>query len=83
MSDFSSTDELLSHSQLTYLHNFILMEEKYLSDAEIEAKLQRPKKKDPDMFCPQGKKIVKLCTNSICNCSAFRCSDMDCPSCGR
>ena len=82
MSDSSPIDKLFSHSQLKS-SQFYLMEEKYLSDAEIEAKLHRPKKKDPDMLCPHGKKIVKLCTNSICNCSAFRCSDMDCPSCGR
>ena len=58
-------------------------DKKYFSDAELEAKLTNLRKEEPHLLCPSSKNIVKLCTNAKCIQNALRCSDMNCPSCGR
>ena len=55
----------------------------YFSDAELEAKLNTLRKEDPNLRCPYDRKVVKLCTNSVCKYASLRCSDADCVTCGQ
>ena len=52
------------------------------SDGQLEALLDRLKKEDPNINCPEGKKVTKICLNQACA-NALRCSGFNCKSCGR
>ena len=59
------------------------MEEKpYLPDEKIEAMLNRLRKVTPDIKCPSGNKVIKLCNNPKCK-SALRCGSKECKNCGK
>jgi len=44
--------------------------------------LNHLKKEDPDIKCPSGKTVTRLCTGDKCK-NALRCSDNRCTHCGR
>ena len=44
--------------------------------------LNKLKKKNPNIKCPSGNKIDKLCVNPKCK-SAMRCGDRKCKDCGK
>jgi hypothetical protein len=46
------------------------------------AMLNRLRKKIPNLLCPSGNQITRLCTNHICK-TAIRCGSINCDSCGK
>jgi hypothetical protein len=44
--------------------------------------LHRLRKEDPNIICPSGKKVTKICTNPTCK-IALRCGDGRCKTCGK
>ena len=52
------------------------------TDEQLEAMLNHLKKEDPDIKCPSGKKVTRLCTSPKCK-TALRCSDNKCEFCGK
>ena len=54
-----------------------------ISDAELEARLNGLRKQDPEIACPSGNKVTRLCSNHICNKNSLRCKDVNCQSCGK
>ena len=51
-----------------------MKEESFMADEKLEAMLNCLKKTVPDILCPSGNKVTKLCNNLKCN-NALRCGD--------
>jgi hypothetical protein len=58
------------------------MKEEVLPDEKLEAMLNRLRFKVPNIKCPSGHKVTRLCVSSKCN-NALRCDDEKCKDCGR
>ena len=59
-----------------------MKEESFMADEKLEAMLNCLKKTVPDILCPSGNKVTKLCNNLKCN-NALRCGDKQCANCGK
>ena len=57
-------------------------EPRYIPDEKLEAMLNRLKKQIPDINCPSGNRVAKLCISLKCA-QALRCTDKECGSCGK
>ena len=57
-------------------------EKNHYADEQLEAMLHKLKKEDPNILCPSGKKVTKMCMNPSCK-IALRCSDSKCKTCGK
>lgn len=58
--------------------------EEYISirDKKVKEILNNLKKQVPDVRCPAGKKVIKLCVYPHCK-SALRCGDKECKNCSQ
>ena len=57
-------------------------EKNHYADEQLEAMLHKLRKEDPNILCPSGKKVIKMCINPSCQ-FALRCRDGKCKTCGK
>ena len=58
------------------------MKKEFLPDEKMKAMLNRLRPKTPNIRCPSGNKINRLCISAKCK-NALRCADEECKDCGK